>query len=224
MKTIPYTYNIPRLGQPPVIDARLEKEQWDCVPVMQLVNFMGQKPLHFPKTEARVAYCGHDITVIFRVEDRYVRAAETQNRGRIWEDSCVEFFITPSEDISTGYFNIEMNCCGRFLCNHQIARGVNVIPMDDAGMSLFKIAHTVKGPVAEEIGTSTTWTVEYSFPVDVFLKYSSAVMPEPGVVWRANLYKCADLSSHPHWLTWAPVDSPVPDFHLPQSFGKIIFE
>ena len=25
------------------------------------------------------------------------------------------------------------------------------------------------------------------------------------VSWRANFYKCADASSHPHWLTWPPV-------------------
>ena len=42
--------------------------------------------------------------------------------------------------------------------------------------------------------------------------------------WRANFYKCADRTSHPHCLTWAPVDFPVPNFHLPRSFGVLEFE
>ena len=48
-------------------------------------------------------------------------------------------------------------------------------------------------------------------------------VPEPGVGWRANLYKCADDSSHPHWLTWAHVDNPTPDFHLREFFGILRF-
>jgi hypothetical protein len=48
--------------------------------------------------------------------------------------------------------------------------------------------------------------------------------PGPGVTWRANFYKCADKTSHPHWLTWAPVNYPKPKFHLPEYFGRIEFE
>jgi len=44
------------------------------------------------------------------------------------------------------------------------------------------------------------------------------------VTWRANFYKCADSTSHPHWLTWSPVDHPTPHFHLPAFFGTLEFE
>jgi len=47
--------------------------------------------------------------------------------------------------------------------------------------------------------------------------------PAPGVAWRANLNKCADGMSHPHWLTWAPVGVPRPDLHRPEFFGILEF-
>jgi hypothetical protein len=43
-------------------------------------------------------------------------------------------------------------------------------------------------------------------------------------VKAANFYKCADQTSHPHWLTWASVDYPQPKFHLPEFFGRLVFE
>ena len=48
--------------------------------------------------------------------------------------------------------------------------------------------------------------------------------PGTGVSWRANFYKCADKTSHPHWLTWAEIDYPNPKFHLPDFFGRLDFE
>ena len=38
------------------------------------------------------------------------------------------------------------------------------------------------------------------------------ISPSPRAVWRVNFYKCADDTSHPHWLTWSPVELPDPKF------------
>ena len=40
---------------------------------------------------------------------------------------------------------------------------------------------------------------------------------------RANFYKCADRTAHPHFLAWNRVDAPAPDFHRPDFFGELIF-
>ena len=60
--------------------------------------------------------------------------------------------------------------------------------------------------------------------VDILEKYAQVTHPQPGGIWRANFYKCADKTSHPHWLTWSVVDKPRPDFHVPQFFGILEFE
>jgi hypothetical protein len=44
-----------------------------------------------------------------------------------------------------------------------------------------------------------------------------------GWTWRANFYRCADDSSHPHWGYWAKIGDRL-DFHQPDRVGGIIFE
>ena len=53
--------------------------------------------------------------MIFRVEDRYVRAVSKNYHDSVCKDSCAEFFFTPGTDISAGYFNVEINCGGVML-------------------------------------------------------------------------------------------------------------
>ena len=102
----------------------LENSKWDsgiwkAVAPLELTYYMGEKPSHFPKTQAKLMYDSNALYVIFRVEDKYVRAV-AQHQGNVCCDSCVEFFFTPSEDIKTGYFNLETNCGGTMLFHHQL--------------------------------------------------------------------------------------------------------
>lgn len=62
-------------------------------------------------------------------------------------------------------------------------------------------------------------------PTDSLADYCpTARKPAPGGVWRANLYKCADQTSHLHWLTWALIERDKPNIHLPPFFGTLAFE
>ena len=69
-----------------------------------------------------------------------------------------------------------------------------------------------------------TWTVAYALPVSLLRDYGPVLTPSPGAAWRGNFYKCADNTSHPHWLTWSPIDHPRPNFHLPHTFGRLVFQ
>ncbi|MDE6137165.1 MAG: hypothetical protein K2F97_06800, partial [Muribaculaceae bacterium] len=44
------------------------------------------------------------------------------------------------------------------------------------------------------------------------------------VEMRGNFYKCASATSQPHYLSWNPIDTPEPDFHRPEFFGKLILQ
>ncbi len=49
-------------------------------------------------------------------------------------------------------------------------------------------------------------------------------MPDNGFTLHGNFYKCGDLTSEPHYLSWAPVTFEHPNFHLPAFFGNLILE
>ena len=182
---------------------------------------MGDKPEHFPKTQAKVVYDDQAIYVIFKVEDQYVRAVITKNQGPVCTDSAVEFFFSPDGD--PGYFNLEMNCGGTMLFHHQIEPREGKLLIDDS-LKQVEVAHSMPKVVDPEIQEPVTWTVEYRIPFSMLQKYADFNVPHSGTVWRANFYKIADKTSHPHWLTWSPVINPEPNFHMPEYFGEIIFQ
>lgn len=197
---------------------------WDAVPSLALNHHMGPRPSHFPRTEANLFFDGKAVRVMFRVQDRYVRAVAGHDQDRVFEDSCVEFFFTPGTDVSKGYFNLEMNCGGAMLFHFQTGRGKNRIIIPEKECEKISRRSSLPPRVDPEIQEPVTWTVSYRLPLGLMEKYAEVTLPAPGVQWRANFYKCGDKTSHPHWLTWSPVNLPRPDFHRPEFFGTLEFE
>ena len=216
-------YQVTRLTAPFTVDADWQKPAWKEVEAARLMHFMGGRPSHFPDTRLKMAYDDEAVYVIFRVRDRYVRAVRSGYQQNVFKDSCVEFFFKPNEEDSENYFNLETNCCGAALFAFQTGprRGEQRIPGGE--FSAIGLAHSLPGPVDPEITTPVTWSVEYRLPLDVLQKYCHVTAPAPGVSWKANFFKIADESSHPHYLTWAPIVLPKPDFHQPRFFGELIF-
>jgi len=214
-----------RTAEPIAINADWNKPVWRGIDPITIDLHMGQEPSHRPLTQAKLAWDADNLYVIFRVEDRFVRAVADQHQQMVCQDSCVEFFFTPGNDIKTGYFNLEVNCIGTILMYHQLARGQDKREIDSEDLAQIKIAASLpQGQLIDpEIQNPTVWTVEYALPWRMLQRYAPVNAPAPGVGWRANFYKCADQTSHPHWLTWSKIPLPNPDFHQPAYFGTLMF-
>lgn len=218
------TYVVRRIDGPVVLDADWQKPVWQNIESLTLEYHMGDKPDHFPEVTAKVAYDDQNIYLIWQVKDQYVKAVASEHQGPVFRDSCVEFFFIPDGLEGLEYFNLEMNCGGTMLFHHQDynkPERVNITAEDIAKML---VAHSMPRLVPQEIEEKTTWYLEYSIPFEILKNYYQFEIPGSGAVWRANFYKCADHTSHPHWLTWSQVNNPKPKFHLPQFFGKLVFE
>lgn len=198
--------------------------QWANTPSLRLPHFMGPRPEHLPDTRVKLLYDKDNLYVFFRVKDQYVRAVHQKTHDPVCQDSCVEFFFTCGKDIAKGYFNLEVNCGDTVLFSHQIKKrqGTRAVSIEDCRR--IKICSSLPKKVDPEITDPVVWTVKYALPFDILKQYAPVDAPGPGKIWKANFYKCADKTSHPHWLTWSPVDRPSPNFHLPEYFGTIEFE
>ncbi|OGR15547.1 MAG: diguanylate cyclase [Desulfobacula sp. GWF2_41_7] len=207
-----------------IIDAGWDVPPWNEIPALSLDGYMGSRPDHFPRTEVKLIFDDEFLFVMFRVNDRYVRATAEDHQDNVFEDSCVEFFFTPRTDVSKGYFNLEMNCGGTMLFHFQTERGKNrvVIPREEC--EKITCVHSLPRLVDPKIQEPVIWTVAYRLPIALLKEYTKMIPPAAGVQWRANFYKCGDKTSHPHWLTWSPVIAPKPDFHRPEFFGILEFE
>ena len=217
-----YVYKIKQVSELIAINADWNKKIWNDTEAARLTNFMGDKSTPFPDTQVKVRYDDKNIYIIFRVKDQYVRAVAKENSGRVWEDSCVEFFFAPGPDIKYGYFNLETNCKGIILMNHG-KNSEERVSIDKEDFNKITIAHSLSQNAETEITSPVTWTLEYSIPLALIAKYMKVDKPGKGTQWRANFYKCGDKTSHPHWLTWAPVINPTPKFHMPEYFGWLEF-
>lgn len=216
-------YTLLKLPHPIKINSDWSKPCWKEIEPLRVKNVMGSEPQHKPKVQAKAAYDDEAVYVIFRVEDRYVRCVHTKYQNPVYEDSAVEFFFSPSGDISNGYFNIEINCGGTALFKFRSPeKGTVLIP--ESEFMKIEIAHSLPRIIYPEIKNEVIWTIEMRIPLDILNKYYPVSSPAPGVKWKANFYKIADESSHPHYLTWSKVNFPDPNFHLPQFFGTLSFD
>jgi hypothetical protein len=140
-------------------------------------------------------------------------------------DSCVEFFVRPKS--GKGYFNFEFNCGGNLhssyiLDNTRTPNGFKDIDfLAKTELRQVKIYHSLPKIVDPEITKPTDWTIQFFVPFSLLEKHVGKIGFPAGQEWRANFYKCADHTSHPHWASWQPLSKR--DFHMPQHFGAIKF-
>ena len=218
------TYSIRRTDAPAPLENPWSLPAWQAAPTLAVDQCVGGIYDHQPLVQARVMYDDAALYVAFRVEDQYVRAVAETWHGRVCRDSCVEMFITPGPDTSVGYFNVEVNCGGTMLLHFQPAPAEDIQKMPVEQCETIRIWHELPKIIDPEIAEPTTWQVAYRLPLAILGQFVEVIAPAPGVTWKGNFYKCADQTSHPHWLSWSHIETPGPNFHRPDRYGELRFE
>ena len=167
-----------------------------------------------PEVSYVMAHNNECIFLKFYVTEQFVSAAHGAPNAPVYEDSCVEFFIGFDD---TGYYNFEFNCIGACLASFGSARDSRRLLSEE---SIGKIRS--QAVVTRNGGKDAVhWTITLILPLAAFECHHLASLS--GVYCRANFYKCGDGLPEPHYLAWSEVESPEPDFHLPQFFGTLSF-
>lgn len=216
-------YTVANVTTPPPLDGPFTTSVWAQAEEGRVGNFMPADVAHQPDTRFRLLHDDANIYVRFEVRDHYVRAVQTEYQGMVCNDSCVEFFVRPRMD--RGYFNFEMSAGGTLLLYYiedatRVPGGFKKFqPVSEEWGRRVKIWHSLPSVVDPEIAVPTTWGVGYSIPVALIEAYTGPLGKLSRQIWRANFFKCADKTSHPHWATWAPITKL--NFHLPECFGEL---
>ncbi len=211
---------IPRIGG---IPASPLDPLWDRVPHLDVARFHARSSPHRPLVRAQLGHSGDHLHLRFTVHDRYVLSRTTVPNGPVCTDSCVEFFVEPLPGL--GYFNLEINAGGTVHCSHitdptEVAgKFAGCAMLDPCDLATIRVATTLPPVIDPEIGTPLDWAMCAHIPIALFARRLGRIPPVPGT-WRANFYKCADHSSHPHWASWAPINERLA-FHVPERFGTI---
>jgi hypothetical protein len=217
-------YIVKRLKKPFKLDGNWNKRIWRRANTIEITNYTGKIPAFLPKAKVKMLYDNENVYVIFQVHDRYVRSVVEEYNGRVSSDACVEWFFSPDVVLPDHYFNLETNAGGTPLMAFHIFGKKEYEKFSKEELDRIEIAHSLPKKVDPEITGEITWTIEYKLPVDLLQKHSSVTLPRHGITWNANFYKTASKGSNIHYITWTPVISEVPNFHLPEFFGQIKFQ
>lgn len=171
-----------------------------------------------PEVQFRMFHTGDRLLLRFDVRERYTAALVTEDNGEVWTDSCVEFFIAPDGE---GYYNFETTAIGRMLLGYRRSRNVGVVHAPGEVLATVRRTTTLPPePFAEREGDNR-WSLTLAIPPRALFRHE--LDSWEGVEARANLYKCGDRLSHPHFLSWRPIRTAQPDFHRPEFFEPIKF-
>lgn len=188
------------------IEVAIESINWSDYPYM-------------PSVRLRLGYSKSWLWLLYEVKRDFFRAKALVDQQAVWEDSCVEFFCTTDVDENDPgrlsaeciYRNFEFNSLG--ICLSAIGSKENreLVPADEM-KQILRFPGIITGNMPSE-GTEFDWELGVAIPLDLL-----GLMP--GSSFRANFYKCGDLTRKPHFLSWSVIGSATPDFHLPQFFGE----
>lgn len=166
----------------------------------------------------RIAHDGKNIFLHYFVEEDEVRASVDEDAGKVSADSCVEFFVSFD---NAHYYNIEFSCIGKALVAYRTGR----FDAERADMCLLseikRFPSLGKEKFDNRMGYSK-WDLLLIIPAHLFWK--SGINDLSGIKATANFYKCGDKLSVPHYLSWNPIKTLIPDFHRPEFFAHIEFE
>lgn len=172
-----------------------------------------------PQVSFRMFHTGEWLMVRFDVAEQYTMARVTHDNGRSWTDSCVELFLSPD---GHEYYNFETTCVGRLLLAWHRSRHEAQQAPDEVVRSVVRRTSLPFGETFDERVGDNRWSLTLAIPPRALFRHD--IGDWSGRTMRANLYKCGDELSHPHFLSWQPIGTPKPDFHRPEFFGEIHFE
>lgn len=178
-------------------------------------------PNDFPKTLPVSVHIAHDndkLYLYYQVEGEQLRAANTKDFQSVWEDSCVEFFVQRNGEKT--YRNFEFNVLGVLMASKRESKDAAEELSQESMSSIVRMS-TIRHHYKSNLEVSD-WTLYAEIPKEAMGFSSDQELSHETI--GANFYKCGDETSEPHFISWNPIDLPKPNFHVPEFFGKLIFE
>ena len=186
------------------------------------VDFVDQWPWDFeykPEMSFRAVHTDDRFIVSLRTVEKDPIAYIDYRNGFVCNDSCMEFFFSPSADNSAGYFNFEMNSNPTIYLGYAKSKDDKGVLVDWPEEDL-----RLRTTYGVDEGGRDFWQVDFEIPYAMIEKYVSGCTLSSGSIIRGNVYKCGKHDQPEHYGSWNLVDVEKPSFHLPEFFGEFVIE
>jgi alpha-galactosidase len=187
------------------------EQVWERAPAIQFAHdWQGKNEDLRRKTEARVLWTRDALYVRFLACYRSLTIfadAETDGRrDKLWERDVAEVFLQPVGSEQRHYKEFEVSPNGFWI-------DLDIAPGQKRNLKS-GLRRRVK---IDEKGS--VWKAELALPMK-----SLTACFDPSEVWRVNFYRVEGPSEPRFYSAWRPTGTPAPNFHVPGSFGSLVFE
>jgi hypothetical protein len=186
------------IDDPEIASSEWDKAQVGSVGVNRWTDFQIA-----PETTFRVLRSDMGFTVLINTKEKHLRAECREQNGDVYCDSCIEFFIKP-DNHDVNYLNFEFNPLG--VLHLGLGSGRHGRMPIDTDRAVFDIV---------SVAREGDWTLKFFVPFSFLLEHFGKISK----VFRANVYKCGEMTDHSHFGAWSEVEVDSPDFHVPDFFG-----
>ena len=181
---------------------------WKQIPALQIDTVYQSADI---RAWAKLCWDESGIYAYLQADEENIRAEENGVLGQVYQDSCLEFFIRPTQALP--YFNFEWNPNGKVYLGFgtNISNLIRLAVPDEQKMFRPQPFRTEKG-----------WGITFFIPFTFIQHFLPHFQAEEGLHFYGNCYKCGDLTIQPHYYSWNPIDPDDFTFHCPEYFGELI--
>ena len=161
------------------------------------------------ETEVRLLWTPETLFVRFQAKFRVITvfsdAEPNGRRDQLWDRDVAEVFLQPDTSQLRRYKEFEVSPNGMWI-DLDIAPGEK----HDLKSGLRRRA------ILDEAAKS--WVAELALPMTCLVARFDAA-----ATWRVNFYRVEGSAEPRFYSAWQPTKTPVPNFHVPEAFGELMF-
>jgi len=167
------------------------------------------------KVKLELFHTKTDLLLEFDIIEKELRMESKFNNDKVYEDSCVEFFVKRCD--SKEYLNFEISASSFMLVGKGDSRFDRVL---FSNKEISEIKRDIS--ILEVNRNNCHWRVNISINLVKWGLLNDGENIE-NLILKGNFYKCGDKLKEPHYLSLFSINSESPNFHVPNSFKEILF-
>lgn len=172
-------------------------------------DWQGKNADPFRETEVRVLWTEKTLFLRFRCKYRTITvfpdAELNGRRGQLWDRDVAEAFLQPDATNPRRYKEFEVSPNGQWI-------DLDISP----GKKQDLRSALQRRVVLDE--SAKAWVAELAIPMKCLTDCFS-----PAAIWRVNFYRVEGSAEPRFYSAWRPTGTPVPNFHVPEAFGELVF-
>ncbi len=199
-----------RMTEAPDADGFPTPSSWEVSALLRFnADWQGKNADPERETEVRLLWTPEWLFLRFRAKFSVItvfRDAEPNGRrDQLWDRDVAEVFLQPDPSQLHRYKEFEVSPNG-FWIDLDIAPGEK---------------HDLKSGLRRRVSlneAAKTWVAELALPMKCLVDRF-----DPKATWKVNLFRVEGANEPRFYSAWEPTRTPVPNFHVPEAFGELIF-